>query len=66
VMSFFVRVACRQGTSISREDITGPMNRRINANTNSVQNAPVEERQQKISRARETSDRRRKAHVNRC
>jgi hypothetical protein len=41
------------------------MNRRINANTKFVQNARVEERQQKISRASETSDRRRKARLNR-
>jgi hypothetical protein len=48
-MSFFGRVVCRQRrTSISGEGITGPMNRRINANTKSVQNARVEERQQKI------------------
>jgi hypothetical protein len=62
---FFVRVACRQRTSISGKDITGSMNRRINANSNSVQNARVEERQQKISRASETSDCRRQARLNR-
>ena len=64
-MSFFVRVVCRQRTSISGEDINGSMNRRIKANTNSVQNARVEERQQKISRASETSDRRREARLHR-
>jgi hypothetical protein len=34
-MSFFVRVVCRQRTSISGGGITGPINRRINPNTKS-------------------------------
>jgi hypothetical protein len=67
-MSFFVRVGCRQRTSISGEDITGPMNRRINANPKFVQNAECARggTPAKDFPSFSTSERRRQAHLNRC